>query len=108
MLDDTLVIWSTEFGRTPFTQGLGATGRDHHEHVFTCWLAGGGAKPGIAYGESDEVGYGPGKDPVTVHDFHATILHLLGLDHKRLTYYHNGIRRRLTDVSGEVVPDLMT
>jgi hypothetical protein len=103
MLEDTLVVWCTEFGRTPFTQGIGTTGRDHHERVFTCWLAGAGVKPGFAYGESDEVGYGPGKDPVTIHDFHATILHLLGMDHRRLTFYHNGIRRRLTDVSGEVV-----
>lgn len=107
MLEDTLVVWCTEFGRTPFTQGLGAAGRDHHEHVFTCWLAGPGLRPGFAYGESDEVGYAAGRDPVSVHDFHATILHLLGLDHKRLTFYHNGIRRRLTDVSGEVVQGVL-
>jgi hypothetical protein len=103
MLDDTLIVWCTEFGRTPFTQGLNTKGRDHHQHVFTCWMAGAGLKPGIVYGESDEIGYGAGRDPVAVHDFQATILHLLGLDHKRLTYYHNGIRRRLTDVEGEVV-----
>jgi hypothetical protein len=103
MLDDTLVIWHTEFGRTPFTQGIGAKGRDHHQLVFTSWMAGAGLKPGLAYGESDEVGYAPARDPVTTYDFHATILHLLGLDHKRLTYYHNGIRRRLTDVHGHVV-----
>jgi uncharacterized protein DUF1501 len=103
LLDETLVVWCTEFGRTPFTQGTGKPGRDHHQLVFTCWMAGAGLKPGMAYGESDEVGYAPGRDPVTVYDFHATLLHLLGLDHKRLTYYHNGIRRRLTDVHGEVV-----
>ena len=103
MLDDTLVIWCTEFGRTPYTQGLGKPGRDHHQHVFTCWMAGAGLKPGITFGESDEVGYMPGSDPVTVYDFHATALHLLGLDHKALTYYHNGILRRLTDVHGEVI-----
>jgi hypothetical protein len=103
MLDDTLVVWCTEFGRTPFTQGVGKPGRDHHQHVFTCWMAGAGLKPGMAFGESDEVGYGPGRDPVSVHDFHATILHLLGMDHKQLTYYHNGIQRRLTDVHGEVI-----
>jgi hypothetical protein len=103
MLDDTLVVWTTEFGRTPFTQGIGGKGRDHHQLAFTCWMAGGGLKPGYAHGASDEVGYDVGEDPVTLYDFHATILHLLGLDHKRLTFYHNGIRRRLTDVHGEVV-----
>jgi len=103
MLDDTLVFWHTEFGRTPFTQGLGAKGRDHHQLVFSSWMAGAGLKPGITHGESDEVGYGPGRDPVTTYDLHATLLHLLGLDHKRLTYYHNGIQRRLTDVHGEII-----
>jgi hypothetical protein len=107
MLDDTLVIWNTEFGRTPFTQGLNGKGRDHHQLVFTCWLAGAGLKPGFGYGASDEVGYQPGENPVTIYDLHATILHLLGLDHKRLRYYHNGIQRRLTDVHGEVVEDLL-
>jgi hypothetical protein len=107
MLDDTLVMWTTEFGRTPFTEGIGAKGRDHHQHVFTCWMAGGGVKKGFAHGESDEVGYKPGKDPVTIYDLHATMLHLLGMDHKRLTYYHNGIQRRLTDVHGEVVKELL-
>jgi len=107
MLDDTLVIWCTEFGRTPFTQGVGKPGRDHHQHVFTCWMAGAGLKPGFAYGESDDVGYAPGRDPVTIHDFHATILHLLGMDHKRLTFYHNGIQRRLTNVEGEVVKGVL-
>jgi hypothetical protein len=107
MLDDTLVVWNTEFGRTPFTQGINGKGRDHHQLAFTCWLAGAGLKPGFGYGSSDEVGYQPAENPVTVYDFHATILHLLGLNHKRLTYYHNGTRRRLTDVHGEVVEEIL-
>jgi hypothetical protein len=107
MLDDTLVFWSSEFGRTPFTEGLGATGRDHHPQCFTAWLAGGGLRKGIAYGASDEVGYLPAENPVTVYDLHATILHLLGIDHTRLTYYHNGIQRRLTDVHGHVIEGIL-
>jgi uncharacterized protein (DUF1501 family) len=107
LLEETLVVWVTEFGRTPFTQGIGSKGRDHHQPVFTCWMAGAGLTPGMAYGESDEVGYGPGGKPTTNYDFHATLLHLLGLDHKRLTYYHNGIQRRLTDVHGEVIRDVL-
>jgi hypothetical protein len=107
MLEDTLVIWTTEFGRSPITQGEGTKGRDHHQLVFTCWMAGAGLKPGMAYGESDEVGYAAGRNPVTNYDLHATVLHLLGLDHKRLTYYHNGIQRRLTDVHGAVIPDVL-
>jgi hypothetical protein len=103
MLDDTLVLWQSEFGRTPFTQGLGARGRDHHPTVYTAWMAGAGLKPGFHHGSSDEVGYGPAEDPVTIYDWHATVLHLLGLDHERLTFYHNGTKRRLTDVHGEVV-----
>lgn len=103
LLEDTLVLWTTEFGRTPITQGLGAKGRDHHQHSFTIWMAGAGLKPGFAHGVSDEVGYHAAESPVSIYDFHATVLHLLGLDHKRLTYYHNGIQRRLTDVHGEVV-----
>jgi hypothetical protein len=103
LLDDTLVLCTTEFGRTPITQGIGAKGRDHHQHAFTVWMAGAGLKPGLAYGASDEVGYFAAENPVSIYDFHATVLHLLGLDHKRLTYYHNGIQRRLTDVHGEVV-----
>jgi hypothetical protein len=107
LLDDTLVVWNTEFGRTPFTQGINGKGRDHHQLAFTCWLAGAGLKRGIGHGASDEVGYQPAENPVTIYDFHATILHLLGLDHKRLTYYHNGTQRRLTDVHGEVVEDIL-
>ena len=105
LLDDTLVMGVTEFGRTPVAQG-GSLGRDHHPDVFTCWLAGAGPKPGFAYGSSDEIGYRPAENPVTLYDFHATVLHLLGIDHKRLTYYHNGIERRLTDVHGHVVDAL--
>ncbi len=107
LLDDTLVLWTTEFGRTPFTEGIGGKGRDHHQHVFTCWMAGAGVKAGSAYGSSDEVGYRAADNPVSVYDLHATVLHLLGLDHKRLTFYHNGIQRRLTDVHGEVVAGLL-
>lgn len=107
MLADTLVLWVTEFGRTPFTQGIGAKGRDHHPQAFTMWLAGAGLKPGFAYGATDEVGYGVAEHPVSFYDYHATVLHLLGLDHKKLTYYHNGIRRRLTDVHGEVVTPIL-
>ena len=107
MLDDTLVLWSSEFGRTPFTQGVKGKGRDHHPLCFTVWMAGAGLKPGFHFGESDEVGYKPAKNPVTVYDLHATMLHLLGLDHTRLTFYHNGIDRRLTDVHGHVVRDII-
>lgn len=107
LLEDTLVVWSSEFGRTPFTQGAAGLGRDHHQHVFTCWLAGAGLKPGITWGASDEVGYKPAEHPTTIYDFHATILHLLGLDHERLTFLHNGLQRRLTDVHGEVVREIL-
>jgi hypothetical protein len=107
LLDDTLLLWTTEFGRTPFTEGVGARGRDHHQLAFTCWMAGGGVKRGYAHGSSDEVGYNVAEDPVSIYDFHATVLHLLGLDHKRLTYYHNGIQRRLTDVHGEVIEQVL-
>ncbi len=107
MLEDTLFLWTTEFGRSPATQGLESTGRDHHPSAFTCFLAGAGVKPGITYGSSDEVGYFAAVDRVEIPDLHATVLHLLGLDHKRLTYYHNGIQRRLTNVSGEVVQGIL-
>ncbi|MSR58299.1 MAG: DUF1501 domain-containing protein [Planctomycetaceae bacterium] len=107
LLDDTLVFWSSEFGRTPFTEGVGTRGRDHHNLCFTTWMAGAGLKKGFGYGTSDEVGYMPAENPVTVYDFHATILHLLGIDHTQLTYYHNGIQRRLTDVHGHVIHDVL-
>ena len=83
MLDDTLLIWNTEFGRSPATQGIGSTGRDHHPDAFTCFLAGAGVKKGFSYGATDEVGYFASDNPVTIYDFHATILHLLGIDHER-------------------------
>ncbi len=107
MLDDTLILWNTEFGRTPFTQGVGGKGRDHHPLVYTCWMAGAGLKRGFRYGASDEIGYNVAEKPVSIYDFHATVLHLLGLEHKKLTFYHNGIQRRLTDVHGEVVEGVL-
>ena len=110
LLEDTLVIWGGEFGRTNYSQGeLTATsyGRDHHPRCFTVWMAGGGARPGVTYGETDPFGYNVIKDPVHVHDFHATIMHLLGIDHERLTFKHQGRRYRLTDVHGEVVQALL-
>jgi hypothetical protein len=105
MLEDTLVVWTTEFGRTPGQDG--ARGRGHHPAVYSSWLAGGGAKAGIVYGKSDETGATVAEDPVHVHDFHATILHLLGLDHERLTYRHAGRDFRLTDVYGNVLRGLL-
>ena len=110
LLDDTLVVWGGEFGRTNYSQGkLTATnyGRDHHPRCFTIWMAGGGIKPGFSYGETDEFGYNIARDPVHVHDFQATLLHLFGVDHERLTYKHQGRRYRLTDVHGKLVPDIL-
>lgn len=106
LLEDTLVVWCTEFGRMPTFQA-GASGRDHNPEGFTCWLAGAGVRAPFSFGATDEFGYKAAENIVTVHDFHATILHLLGLDHKRLTYYHNGLRRRLTDVEGNVVEGIL-
>jgi hypothetical protein len=106
MLKDTLVVWGGEFGRTPMVQG-GADGRDHHPNAFTMWLAGGGIKPGLVMGESDELGFNVAHDKVHVHDLHATILHLLGFDHTRLTYRFQGRDFRLTDVAGNVVKELL-
>jgi hypothetical protein len=106
LLDDTLVIWGGEFGRTPMTQG-GTDGRDHHPNAFTMWLAGGGIKPGITLGESDEFGFNAVRDKVHVHDLHATLLHLLGFDHTKLTYRFQGRDFRLTDVQGNVVKQLL-
>jgi hypothetical protein len=105
MLDDTLVIWGGEFGRTPTSEG--AKGRDHHASAFTMWLAGGGVKRGLTYGESDELGYDVADKPIHVHDLHATVLHLMGLDHERLTYRYSGRDFRLTDVHGKVVTDIL-
>jgi len=110
MLDDTLVVWGGEFGRTVYCQGrLTATdyGRDHHGRCFTVWMAGGGVRPGLTWGETDDYGYNVVKDPVHVHDLQATILHCLGIDHKRLTYRFQGRDFRLTDVAGEVVKPLL-
>jgi len=106
MLDDTLVVWGGEFGRTPMVQG-GSDGRDHHPNAFTMWMAGGGLKPGITIGESDEFGFNVTKDRVHVHDLNATILHLLGFDHSKLTYRFQGRDFRLTDVHGEVVKKIL-
>lgn len=110
LLDDTLVVFNTEFGRTPYAESAGdqaGAGRDHNADAFSVWLAGAGLKHGIAYGTSDEIGWKAAENPVDVHDFHATILHLLGIDHTRLTFYHNGIHRRLTNVHGRVLTDLL-
>ncbi len=106
MLKDTLVVWGGEFGRTPMVQG-GDDGRDHHPNCFTMWFAGGGIKPGITFGESDEFGFNVARDKVHVHDLHATLLHLLGFDHTKLTYRFQGRDFRLTDVSGELVEKLL-
>ena len=103
MLDETLVIWGGEFGRLPLTQKAKKPGRDHNPHCFTTWMAGGGIQGGVSYGESDEIGHRAAVDKVHVNDLHATILHLLGLDHEALTYFHNGRDFRLTDVAGEVI-----
>lgn len=107
MLEDTLILWTTEFGRMPCAQS--GKGRDHNPFVFTNWLAGGGIRPGISYGPSDEWGYKPldREHPTQVYDIHATMLHLLGIDHTKLTFRHNGIDRRLTDVHGHVIPELL-
>lgn len=109
LLDETLVIWGGEFGRTNYCQGKLTPdnyGRDHHPRCFTIWMAGGGVKPG-AYGQTDDFGYNIVKDPVHVHDFHATVLSLMGLDHERLVFRHQGRRYRLTDVAGKVIPGLI-
>ena len=106
LLENTLVVWCTEFGRMPFLQSNG-TGRDHNPDAFTCFLAGAGVKKGFSYGESDEFGFKAAVDPVEVYDFNATILHLMGLDHERLSYYHNGLERRLTNVHGHVIKDVL-
>ncbi len=110
MLDDTLVLFTTEFGRTPFAQSAAdqvGPGRDHNRYGFSCWMAGAGCKPGTAVGSTDELGWKAAERPIPWHDFHATVLHLLGLDHEQLTYYHNGIERRLTNVHGEVVHEAL-
>ena len=110
MLDETLILFTSEFGRTPFTQSASdkvGTGRDHNQVGFSVWLAGGGLKSGINYGATDDIGYKSVIDPVPWYDFHATVLHLLGIDHERLSYYHNGIQRRLTNVHGNVLSGIL-
>ena len=99
------MIWGAEFGRTPTAQGK--NGRDHNPHAFTYWLAGGGVKKGTSYGQTDDYGFYAQQDRVHVHDFHATLLHLLGIDHEKLTYRYGGRDFRLTDVSGRVVHEIM-
>lgn len=110
MLDDTLVIWATEFGRTPFAQGNpnNPTGRDHFGRAFTWWMAGGGVKPGVVYGKTDDYGWNITENPVHVHDMQATILHLCGIDHERLTFRYQGRQHRLTDVHGHVVDRIIS
>ena len=107
LLDDTLVVWTTEFGRTPFVENPDNKGREHHAGAFCSWLAGAGVRPGIVYGRSDDYGIEVAENPVTVNDFHATILHLLGLNHERLTFRHAGRDFRLTDVAGTVVTGVL-
>jgi uncharacterized protein (DUF1501 family) len=101
LLEETVVLWSGEFGRTPFAQGR--DGRDHNPHGFSLWMAGGGVRGGMAYGSTDEYGYKAAENPVEIHDLHATLLHLLGIDHERLTYRFGGRDHRLTDVHGRVI-----
>jgi arylsulfatase A-like enzyme len=109
MLDETLVIWGGEFGRTVYSQGNPQSfGRDHHPRCFSIWMAGGGIKPGITYGQTDDYCYNITENPVHVHDFHATILHCLGIHHEQLTYRFQGRDYRLTDVHGNVIHDILT
>jgi hypothetical protein len=111
LLKETLVVWAAEFGRTPFREGRTAgsanLGRDHHPHCYTIFMAGAGLKPGLSFGSSDDVGFYPAENPVHVHDLQATILHLLGFDHERLTFRFQGRDYRLTDVHGQVVKEVL-
>jgi len=108
LLDETLIVWGSEFGRTPMMQGDRASvGRDHHKDAYTVWMAGGGVKGGMTYGKTDELGYFPVENSVDVHDFHATLLHLLGVNHKKLTFKYQGRKFRLTDVAGNVIHDIV-
>jgi arylsulfatase A-like enzyme len=112
LLEDTIVVWGGEFGRTPMVESNAdagrSLGRDHHNRAFSLWLAGGGVKPGVTYGETDEFGFNVASDPAHVHDLHATILHLLGFDHTKLTYRFQGRDFRLTDVHGAVIEKLLS
>ena len=105
LLKDTLVVWGGEFGRTPMAQG---DGRDHHIKAFSMWMAGAGIQPGMTYGGTDELGYSAVDNVVHVHDFHATMLHLLGIDHEKFTYRYQGRDFRLTDVHGKILKDIIT
>ncbi len=105
LLKDTLVIWGGEFGRTPYAQG--GDGRDHNHKGYSMWMAGGGVRGGMTYGATDELGYKAVQDPMHIHDWHATVMHLLGLDHRRLTYKYGGRSFRLTNVYGEVARDIV-
>ena len=110
LLQDTLVLFTTEFGRTPFAQSAAdqvGPGRDHNRYGFSCWMAGAGMKPGIAFGSTDEIGWKAVERPIPWHDLHATILHLFGINHEQLTFYHNGIQRRLTNVHGDIVQEIL-
>jgi hypothetical protein len=106
LLEDTIVLWTTEFGRMPCSQG--SKGRDHNPFAFTNWLAGGGIRGGVTSGESDEWSYKVASEPTYCYDIHATVLHLLGIDHTKLTFRHNGIDRRLTDVHGHILPEILS
>ena len=105
MLDETLVVWASEFGRTPL--GQGNDGRDHHPFTFSMWMAGGGVRGGMVHGVTDEIGWAPAADPVHINDFQATLLHQFGLNHEQLTINHRGLDVRLTDLSGKVVHELL-
>ena len=107
LLDSTLVVWGGEFGRMPFSEGKNAPGRNHNPYGFCMWMAGGGVKGGMSYGETDEFGFEAAVNPTHVHDIHATMLHLMGLDHERLTYFHQGREESLTDVHGKVIKDIV-
>jgi uncharacterized protein (DUF1501 family) len=110
LLEETLVVWGGEFGRTPMNEGRNRSkfiGRDHHPRAFSLWLAGGGIRPGVTVGATDELGYNIVEDPIDIHDLHATVLHLMGIDHTKLTYRFQGRDFRLTDVSGRVIPQLV-
>ena len=111
MLDDTVILFTSEFGRTPFAESAEdavGPGRDHNQNGFSVWVAGGAFQGGMNYGSTDPVGYSAIENRVHWNDFHATILHTLGINHKQLTYYHNGIKRRLTNVSGHVIKDILS
>ena len=108
MLDETLVVWGGEFGRMPFSEGQNAPGRNHNPYGFSMWMAGGGVKGGINYGKTDELGFEAVENRVHLHDLHATILHLMGLNHEKLTYRFNGRDYRLTDVGGQLIRDILS